>query len=61
MPSEIKSPRSWMSFVFEPSRTRFGLAVMLAVLVAVGTCACASSPPPLALATTRDALEHRMD
>lgn len=56
MPSETNSRRSWICVVFSPSPVPFGWVVALALWVALGPCACASPPPPLALATTRDSL-----
>ena len=57
MPSEINSRRSWICFVFGPSRAPLGMAVAVALVVTFGPCACAGyPPPPLALASTRDSL-----
>jgi hypothetical protein len=56
MPSEIASRRFWICVAYCLPRVTSGLAVVLALLVAIGQSACASQPPPLALASTRDTL-----
>src|SRR6218665_925748 len=55
MPAEFYTLRFWIRIAFERVRSPRGLAVALALLVAIGQPACASQPP-LALASTRDTL-----
>ncbi|OJH41193.1 hypothetical protein [Cystobacter ferrugineus] len=56
MPAEFYTLRFWIRIAFERLLLSRGLAVVLTLLVVIGPCACASQPPPLALAATRDTL-----